>query len=88
MKIKSKYGYCYYDFGEDYVHIYDLFVYPEYRNKGNARKLLQKAIKYIRKTGWKKEIQIVADPKDLNIDKNRLKTFYKSMGLAVFDFYG
>jgi len=48
---KSLYGFCKYIFENDYVHIYDLYVRPEYRNLGTGRKLLLQAIKEIRETG-------------------------------------
>jgi ribosomal protein S18 acetylase RimI-like enzyme len=82
------YGFCKYKFEDDYVHIYDLYVKPEYRNLGNAKKLLQQAIKEIRETGWDNEIQIVCNPTEDEIDKERLSKFYNELGLTVFEYYG
>ena len=87
-KIKNEYGECDYSFESDYVHIYNLFVYPEHRRKGNARKILKRSIAEIRETGYEGEIQIVADPKDETINVKRLIRFYESMGLKVFEYYG
>lgn len=87
MLIKSKFGFCEYNFEEDYVHIYNLFVYPEYRRKGKAKELLQNAILNIRKTGWLEEIQIVVDPKNKEVDREKLFDFYKSLGLTVYGCY-
>lgn len=87
MKVQTKFGRCSYDFVDDYVHIYDLYIIPDYRRQGNARKLLLYIINEIRKTGWDKEIQIVADPTEDNINKNDLINFYKSLDLTVYEFY-
>ena len=91
MEIKNEYGKCEYAFEKDalgdYVHIYNLFVFPEYRKQGKAKELLQIAIEAIRKAGHTKEIQIVAQPMDSSINKEKLISFYRSIGLEVFDCY-
>ena len=84
--INNKFGYCEYSFEEDYAHIYNLFVYPEFRKSGNARTILRMAINEIRAV-HKGSIRIVANPKDEFVDKDRLISFYKSMGLDVCDYY-
>lgn len=92
MVIKNKYGHCEYSFEKDssgdYVHIYNLFVYPKFRRQGQAKILIQMAVDSIRKTRYDREIQIVADPVDNSISKDKLISFYKSMGLKVFEYYG
>ena len=85
FKISSKYGYCKYSFESDYVHIYNLFVYPKFRRLGKARELLQKAICSIRKKGFKDNIKIVAAG---SISKEILTCFYESIGLEVYSYYG
>lgn len=85
--VQNKFGSCEYSFEEDYVHIYNLYVLPEYRNLGKAKELLNKAINEIKLLGYKEKIKIVADPKEPNIDKKRLIKFYKSLGLEVFEYY-
>lgn len=91
MEIKSKYGHCEYSFEKDlkgdYVHIYNLFVYPAFRRQGKAKELIQTAIDFIRETGYGGEIQIVAKPRDASISKEKLISFYKNMGLEVFEYY-
>lgn len=91
MLIKNEYGKCNYAFETDrlgsYVHIYNLFVFPNYRKRGKARQLLQTAIEAIRQTGYNKKIQIVSKPTDNSIDKEKLIDFYKSMELEVFEYY-
>ena len=87
MKVANNFGSVEYSFEEDYVHIYNLYVKPEYRNQGNAKVLLEQAIAEIRNTGWEDEIQIVCNP-EKEIDKEKLKRFYKRMGLSVYDYYG
>jgi len=88
MEIKNKWGECEYEFKDNYVHIFNLFVLPDHRKKGIAKKLLKTAIKNIRDTGWTGEIQIVAIPTETNINKENLKKFYLKLGLRVFDYYG
>lgn len=88
MLIKKDFGYCEYDFEVDYVHIYNLFVYPNHRRQGKAKELLQLAIEAIRKTGYKEKIKIVAQPKDDCINIEKLIKFYESMELEVFTYYG
>ena len=88
MEIKTAYGKCEYEFEKDYVHIFNLFVLPVFRNKGRATQLLRMAINSIRETGYSEEIQIVAMPAEPCIDRERLKAFYARMGLIVFDYYG
>jgi len=91
MKIENNFGYCEYDFERDsigeYVHIFNLYVYPDFRKRGNAKMLLNEAIKAIRNTGYSGEIQIVAIPTENSISKENLKMFYKSLGLKVFEQY-
>jgi ribosomal protein S18 acetylase RimI-like enzyme len=91
LKIQDSYGYCEYAFEHDsfgdYVHIYNLFVCPEFRRQGHAKDLLRTAVGRIRETGYKGEIQIVAKPADDSIPKEKLREFYKKMGLEVFDYY-
>lgn len=91
MVVRNIFGYCHYSFEKDslgsYVHIYNLFVYPRHRLKGKAKELLGVAIASIRETGYAGEIQIVANPVDKNINRDKLSNFYKSMGLSVYEFY-
>lgn len=86
--IQNKFGYCSYGFEKDYVHIYGLFVYPEYRRSGNARELLTLAISKIRQRGYTGKIQIVANPQGNSISKDDLISFYESLDLEVFTYYG
>jgi ribosomal protein S18 acetylase RimI-like enzyme len=86
--IRTQYGHCQYDFELDYTHIYDLFVYPEYRRQGKAKELIQLAINEIRETGYKDVIKIVAKPKENSISLENLIAFYKKMGLEVYTYYG
>ena len=81
LNIHNAFGSCEYEFKPDYVHIFNLFVKPEFRLLGKARELLQIAIKKIRETGHKKDILIVTDSK-------KLKIFYESLGLKVYNYYG
>lgn len=86
--IKNEFGYCYYSFEEDYVHIYNLYIYSNYRRQGKAREILKLAIEKIRKFGYNGDILIVAKPTEDSISFEDLKRFYESMGLKVFEYYG
>lgn len=86
--VKNKYGCCYYAFKQDYVHIYDLYVLPGYRRQGHAKAILKEVIAIIREIGYIGSIQIVAIPTEDSIDKEALKSFYESLGLDVFEYYG
>jgi len=90
-RIKNKYGSCVYSFekdsDEDYFHIYNLYVLPEFRRMNKAKELIKKAIFEIRKTGYQGEILIVAKPEEGSISFEKLKNFYERMGLKVFQEY-
>lgn len=88
MNVESKYGVCEYSFENEYVHVFNLFVFKKYRGNGKATELLETVIEKIRETGYNGEIQIVADPKEKGINKQKLKLFYIKLGLRVFDYYG
>jgi len=86
--IKNKFGYCGYAFESDYVHIYNLYTYPGFRQQGKAVLILHTVIAAIRNTGYSGTIQIVAAPKESFVDRVRLSSFYARMGLHVFEYYG
>ncbi len=79
--IQNKFGSCGYQFKPDYVHIFNLIIKPKFRLQGKARELLKITIKKIRKIGYKEDILIVTDSK-------KLKKFYESLGLKVYNYYG
>jgi len=80
-KINNIFGSCEYDFEKEYVHIYNLYIDPDYRRQGKATRLLLEIIKEIRMSGYNGEISIVTN-------NFFLKEFYSKFGLRVFDFYG
>lgn len=82
----TKYGYCYYSVepGKKPV-IFNLYIEPEYRRKGQARKHLQFVIDEIRKMGYQGEIEIEAAPRENSIEYERLVSFYKMMGLEIVE---
>lgn len=86
--IKNGYGRCEYAFEDDFVHIYNLFVFPSHRGRGRAREILQLAISAIRLTGYTGAIQIVASPEAEDVNVEKLKSFYADMGLDVYSYYG
>lgn len=86
--IKNEFGYCFYEFEKDYVHIHSLYIYPQFRRLGKAREILGITIDKIRENGYNGEIKIVAIPREDNISLSDLRKFYQSMGLRVFEYYG
>jgi GNAT superfamily N-acetyltransferase len=87
--ISTEYGYCRIAYvpDESYAHIHDLYVFPEHRNQGKAKEILLKAIECIKTNGYD-EIQIVCNPTEEGIDKDRLRKLYESYGLKIFEYYG
>lgn len=87
MCYRNKFGYCYYIFHSPpfEVYIYNLYVYPEYRRKGHAKKILQNIINIIRKIGYKGVIKIEAIPREHSISFNDIVSFYRSLNLHVIN---
>lgn len=82
--IHNKYGYCYYDTETGgRALIFNLYVEPEYRRQGHATKLIQMVINEIRRTGYDREIEIVAEPYENSISLKDIIAFYEKMGLKV-----
>jgi ribosomal protein S18 acetylase RimI-like enzyme len=82
--IHNKYGYCFYSIeANDTAMIFNLYVEPEYRQKGHAKNLIRLAIREIREVGYNNEIQIEARPREDSIDVEKLVAFYKRMGLKI-----
>ena len=73
--IINKFGYCYYTLEEGYYHIYNLYVYPNFRKRGKAREILQIVIDKIRENGYSGEIRIVANPNEHSIELDKLVEF-------------
>lgn len=85
--IQNKYGYCFYFIEPNNVTamIYNLYIDPTYRQEGHAKHLIQLVIREIRETGYNKEIQIEAHPREDSIDVKNLVAFYERMGLKVLE---
>ena len=84
--VKTVFGSCAWSFEEGYVHIYNLFVSPEFRLQGRAKSILQQAITVLRESGYTGEISIVADSE--NVPTEKLAMFYTRLGLKVYNYYG
>ena len=80
--IQTKHGYCFYALGSSPI-IYNLYVHPQYRRHGYSKVLLGFVIGEIRKSGYKGEIHIQAQPREGSIGLEELTRYYKSMGLIV-----
>lgn len=80
-------SFCFYTFdnGGARAVIYNLYVYPEFRRRGSATKLLTRAIEEIRNTGYAGEIVIEAIPRENSISKEDLVAFYEKMSLTVLN---
>ena len=66
-----------------YMLISHVYVYPEYRCQGHARRLLAEAIKTMKMSGL--PIRLAALPTEDNINMEDLVNFYESMGFDVED---
>lgn len=84
--IQTKYGYCYYEIepGENPI-IFNLYVYPQYRRKGQAKKLLQYVINEIRSAGYEGKIDIKVSPRENSISAENLTLFYEEMKLNIIN---
>src|SRR5512137_1370611 len=82
--IHNKYGYCYFEIepGKNPI-IFNLYVHPQYRKQGHAKKLLQYVINEIRQSVPEGVIDIEAAPREESICRDKLVGFYVSMGLNV-----
>lgn len=81
--LHNRYGYCYFEVKDNSALIYNLYVEPEFRGKGHAKKLLKGVISEIRRRGYKDQIMIECKPTEQGINKDRLSSLYKEMGLLV-----
>ena len=78
--IQNRFGYCFYEIKDGSALIYNLFVHPEFRRQGKAKRLLQLVINEIRESRYTGPIKIEAEQR-AGIDLRRLTEFYKRMGL-------
>jgi GNAT superfamily N-acetyltransferase len=76
FETKDKTGYCMYDVSSNAAAIWNLYVHKEYRWRGRARALLERAIAEIRSLGYDGEIDIGAGPKEGCMSKRDLVAFY------------
>ncbi|MGD9697526.1 GNAT family N-acetyltransferase [Acinetobacter sp.] len=82
--IHDRYGWCYFVIEPDNNPlIFNLYVDPQHRRKGHARRYLNYVINRIREYGYTGEIEIQAKPKEMSIDRNKLVSFYEKMALKV-----
>lgn len=84
--IQNKFGYCFYTKNEDHPIVYNLFVHPECRKSGAARKLVSMVIREIREDGYSGQIFIQAESTDKSVDLQKLISFYIRMGLTVMPY--
>jgi GNAT superfamily N-acetyltransferase len=83
--VEDETGYCSYDVSSEAAAIWNLYVYKEYRGRGRARALLERAIAEIRSFGYDGEIDIEAGPKEGCMSKRDLVAFYERLGLRVLN---
>jgi len=83
--IHNKYGYCYYSINKNSALIFNLYILKKYRRKGHARKLLNAVIREIREMGYDDKIQIEAIPREKSISHKNIISFYKGMGLEIYE---
>lgn len=82
--IQNKFGYCFYEVTSQDAVIFNLYIHPEYRRQGKAKKLLQQVIREI-KEQYDGEIIIEACQRESSIDSENLILFYKKMGLKILN---
>lgn len=70
------------DCGAPYVRINNLFVAPELRGQGLAKRLVETAILAI-KGECDLKIKIVAEPKESHVDAEKLASFYDRYDMEV-----
>ena len=86
--IHTPYGYCYYHLdkpvneGGTYL-IYGLYVNPQYRKQGHAKRMLNFLIDEIRSNNYIGPIYIKAEPEENSITVENLVKFYQSLGLKT-----
>lgn len=86
--IHTPYGYCYYCLdkpvseGGTYL-LYGLYVNPQYRRQGHAKRMLRFLIEEIQSFGYTGPIYIKAIPEEDSISVKDLAAFYESLGLSV-----
>ena len=86
--IHTPYGYCYYHLdkpvseGGTYL-LFGLYVNPQYRRQGHAKRMLKFLIDEIRSKNYTGPIYIKAEPEENSIDVKDLIKFYRSLGLEV-----
>jgi ribosomal protein S18 acetylase RimI-like enzyme len=83
--IQNRFGYCFYEIDNDSCILYNLYVKPEYRRKGHAKKLVKLVIDEIRERGYKGDIETVVSPKEKSISIKNLTSFYIKMGIKILN---
>jgi ribosomal protein S18 acetylase RimI-like enzyme len=81
--IQTRFGYCFYEILQKKALIYNLYVHPEYRLQGNAKKLLRHVINEIRSANYRGKIEIEASPRESTVSLKKLRIFYERIGLKV-----
>lgn len=77
-------GYCYFSIKPtEGAWVYNLYVEPERRRQGHARRLLNEVICRIRFAGYTGKIRVHADPREGSICRDKLEALYRSVGLEV-----
>ena len=82
--VHDKCGYCYFSIRRtDGAWVYNLYVEPEHRRQGHARRLLIEVICRIRSSGYMGKIRIRVEPREGSIASEKLEALYRSVGLEV-----
>jgi GNAT superfamily N-acetyltransferase len=82
--VQIKQGYCFYQL-KPIALIYNLYVFPKYRQKGYSKILLNFVISMIKQTGYTGNIYVEPKPKENSINVVDLIKYYKSMGLTILN---
>ena len=66
--------------GKDEVFLYGISTRKKYRNRGNARKIMEESEKYLKRLGYK-EVGLTVDP-----NNNIAMKLYKDLGYRIEDY--
>lgn len=66
--------------GKDEVFLYGISTRKKYRNRGNARKIMEESEKYLKRLGYK-EVRLTVDP-----NNNIAMKLYKDLGYRIEEY--
>ena len=88
MKIENKKGYIKYTREDNEIIIDMVYIKPEYRGKGHARRLMNRMMNRI--LSWKRSIPVtlLAYGQDKDTETRRVVEFYENFGFSKTEDFG